>query len=123
MTKYSFGPVFKLRVTRDKCSILSNCSILKNDSQTGKFITADKPIKMRRENNFEYLKSRAEQAGNRVSVIENILVIDDVKVFPVEKCFTGWLTLQNHLWCLIDVEVSSLSRVTTLKLYSQRQLF
>ena len=61
--------------------ILSNCRKLKQYTQRGVSISPDEAVEVRRKTTLDRLKFRAEHAGQRVSVNDGILKIDDVVVF------------------------------------------
>lgn len=75
--------VVKLRTAWDRRIILSKCNRLK-DYNERIFIAADEPVEERRKKIMTRLKSRAEQNGKNVSVVDGVLFIDNVSVFSLK---------------------------------------
>lgn len=73
----------KLRTTWDKRIILSNCGRLKNFGERV-FISADESIEERRKRMLARIKSRAEQQGKSVLVIDGVLLVDNTAVFSLK---------------------------------------
>jgi hypothetical protein len=77
----------KLRTVWDKRIILNGCKELKHYSQRGIFIAPDEPVDVRRKQNFDRLKYRADRANKVVDVTDGVLSVDGTAVFSLKDGF------------------------------------
>jgi len=72
--------IVRLRTVWDRRIILGNCYKLK-DFGSPVFIVPDETLEVRRKRMLERIKGRAENDGKSVTVVDGVLLVDDVPVF------------------------------------------
>jgi len=76
--------VVKLRSGWDRRILLSRRSTLRTYSERV-FLAPDESLEVRRQHTLDSLKTRAERAGQLISVSDGILSIDGVEVFSLSN--------------------------------------
>jgi len=75
----------KLHSAWDRRILLSRRGNLRNSAFNRVFIAPDEPVEVRRKKVLERMKKRAENEGSHVSVVDNVLIIDGVRVYSVAE--------------------------------------
>jgi hypothetical protein len=76
--------IVKLRIFWDKRILLSNSYKLKQYTSRV-FLVADEPIDVQRKNTMARLKTRADRDGKLVEVQNDMLIVDNIAIFSLEK--------------------------------------
>ena len=73
----------KLQTVWDRRIVLSNCNKLKNYGDRVS-VAPDEPIDVRRRRVFDRLKEKAERNGSVVVIDNDVLIVDNAKVYSMK---------------------------------------